>query len=182
MFVLWDIDGNKVEVNFPEEPPVNLLEGDNTSLDFDLRHIISQVESLSGSPVITIYQIGTNHYSVSHSFVLSGTCPYLLKVFDMKVSAGQHFIARISNSPRATLQSSCEKLTRECVMMSWMSSVTSIPIPKVHICDPNPICPHMISDKCEGEMIVDAFGLLSEEAKVCSIVACGSLRILFYAS
>ena len=50
--------------------------------------------------------------------------------------------------------------------MRWISSVTNIPMPQVHYYDASIDTPYMVTDKCEGSLLIDAFGILPFEAKV----------------
>ena len=80
---------------------------------------------------------------------------------------GRHYIVRIA---RVTLPSSCgflkDKLRRECEFMRWVSSATNIPMPQVHYYDASIDAPYMVTDKCEGSLLIDAFVILPFEAKV----------------
>lgn len=59
-----------------------------------------------------------------------------------------------------------DKVGRECEMMRWISFATNVPIPRVHYYDVNVPRPYMVTDKCDGTMLADAFGTLASEAKV----------------
>ena len=50
--------------------------------------------------------------------------------------------------------------------MLWVSSSKNIPIPLVHYYDASHVTPYMVTDKCEGSLLIDAFGILPFEAKV----------------
>jgi len=83
------------------------------------------------------------------------------------LSTERHYIVRISNhATDSSFRFSRKKLEQECSMMEWISSVTTIPIPKAYTCDLISEPPFMISEKCDGDTVTDVFGLLSEEAKV----------------
>jgi aminoglycoside phosphotransferase len=58
------------------------------------------------------------------------------------------------------------KLFREAEMLRWMSSCTTIPVPRV-IQDATELStPFLATTKCEGEPLVWAFGGLSDSAQV----------------
>ena len=50
--------------------------------------------------------------------------------------------------------------------MQWVSSSKNIPMPLVHYYDASVVTPYMVTDKCEGSLLIDAFGVLPFEAKV----------------
>ena len=66
--------------------------------------------------------------------------------------------------------SSCDflkdKLRRECEFMRWVSSAKNIPMLQVHYYDARIDTPYMVTDKCEGNLLIDAFGILPFETKV----------------
>ena len=85
---------------------------------------------------------------------------------------GRHYIVRIarnnhgvpSTNGRDRLSFFQEKLRRECEFMRWVSSSKNIPMPLVHYYNASLATPYMITDKCEGSLLIDAFGILPFEA------------------
>ena len=83
---------------------------------------------------------------------------------------GRHFIVRIARNslPLSSDRLSFlqDKLRRECEFMLWVSSSKNIPMPLVHYYDASHVTPYMVTDKCEGSLLINAFGILPFEAKV----------------
>lgn len=79
----------------------------------------------------------------------------------------RHFIIRVVNADSThDLSFFKDKLRRECDVMKWISSSTKIPIPRIHYYTVDQSTLYMITDKCHGKILADAFGLLPFEAKV----------------
>ncbi|KAH9947188.1 hypothetical protein B0H21DRAFT_692447 [Amylocystis lapponica] len=69
MFVLWDVDGNKIEDEFPPEENIDLIQSQcntsNVSLDpSQVARIVANLTSMSGNEVKSLLVIGRNHYVV----------------------------------------------------------------------------------------------------------------------
>ena len=65
MNILWDGSGNRIEDALPRESPVNLLQVDKSTLNFDLDAVVARVASMAkGSSFATVHELRRNHYIV----------------------------------------------------------------------------------------------------------------------
>ncbi|KAF8960962.1 hypothetical protein BDZ97DRAFT_1921655 [Flammula alnicola] len=155
MFVLWDADGNEIRDEYPPVDPPDILRNPENAA-FNLDTIIGRLKEMGGSDVVALHQLAQNHY-----FVL-----------DASAKDGGHYIVRIArniiSSSSDRLSFLQDKLRRECEFMRWVSSAKNIPMPLVHYYDASVVTPYMVTDKCEGCLLIDAFGILPFEAKVIS--------------
>ena len=62
-----------------------------------------------------------------------------------------------------------DKVRREAEMMKWMSMSRKIPVPRVVAVNDGEAglhAPYIITEKCSGKILVDAFGGLGNDIKV----------------
>jgi hypothetical protein len=82
--------------------------------------------------------------------------------FDASTKDGRHYIARNSVSS-TTDRVLFARQTSARVRVHAMGLFFDIPMPLVHYYDASIATPYMDTDKCEGCLLVDAFGILPFE-------------------
>jgi hypothetical protein len=138
--------------------------------------MVGKLKEISGLDIVAPHQLAQNHYFViinvpqclnnSHHDN-ENLSPRLLtrlrRTAGTTSSARNSVPSELSSDHLSFLQ---DKLRRECEFMRWVSSSKNIPMPVVHCYDASVATPYMVTDKCEGSLLIDAFGILPFEAKV----------------
>jgi aminoglycoside phosphotransferase len=80
---------------------------------------------------------------------------------------GHEIVVRVPSSLDQNLRAYRQsKLFREAEMLRWMSSCTTIPVPRVVQDATELSTPFLATTKCEGEPLAWVFGGLSDSAQV----------------